>query len=69
MRERWRRGVLGLGLSGVLVALTLVIVGAATGYDGNASSVDEGVSGQPALSRWDGRCREHQDREQRLAAG
>jgi uncharacterized repeat protein (TIGR01451 family) len=47
MRAKWRRGVLGLGLSGVLVALTLVIVGAATGYDGSASKVEEGVSGNP----------------------
>jgi uncharacterized repeat protein (TIGR01451 family) len=48
MRAKWRRGVLGLGLSGVVVALTLVIVGAATGYDGSASKVDEGVSGNPS---------------------
>jgi uncharacterized repeat protein (TIGR01451 family) len=47
MRERLGRGALGIGLIGVLVALTLVIVGAATGYDGNASSVEEGVSGNP----------------------
>ena len=47
MRAKWRRGVLGFGLSGVLVALTLVIVGAATGDDGNPSRVQEGVSGNP----------------------
>ena len=47
MREKWRRGVLGLGLTGVVVALTLVLVGAATGYSGNASKIDVGVAGNP----------------------
>ena len=47
MRAKWRRGMLGLGLGGALVALTLVIVGAATGYNGSASSVETGVSGNP----------------------
>ncbi len=47
MRETWRRGVLGLGLTGVVVALTLVLVGAATGYGGNASKIDVGVAGNP----------------------
>ena len=47
MRDRGKRGVLGLGLVGVVMALTLVLVGAATGYDGDASKVEEGVSGNP----------------------
>ena len=47
MREKWRRGALGLGLIGVVAALTLVIVGAATGYNGNATTVDVGVAGNP----------------------
>jgi uncharacterized repeat protein (TIGR01451 family) len=47
MRKRGKRGVLALGLVGVVIALTLVLVGAATGYDGNASKVEEGVSGNP----------------------
>ena len=54
MREKWRRGVLGLGLVGVVVALTLVLVGAATGYGGNASKVDVGVAGNPTVSGRDG---------------
>ena len=47
MRDRWRRGALGLGIVGVIATLTLVLVGAATGYDGKATSVQEGVSGNP----------------------
>jgi uncharacterized repeat protein (TIGR01451 family) len=48
MRERGRRTVLGLGLVGVVAALMLVIVGAATGYDsGKADDVQEGVADNP----------------------
>ena len=48
MRDRWRRGALGLGLVGVVATLTLVLVGAATGYNGNATRVETGVSGNPS---------------------
>ncbi len=51
MRDRWRRGALGLGLVGVIATLTLVLVGAATGYDGNATSVQDGRLGKPDAAR------------------
>ena len=43
MREDGRRAALGLGLVGVVAALTLVIVRRCDGYDGNATDVDPGV--------------------------
>jgi uncharacterized repeat protein (TIGR01451 family) len=36
-----------LGVLGVVAALTLVIVGVATGYSGHASKIDVGVAGNP----------------------
>ncbi len=47
MRKTLGRGALGLGLISVVMALTLVIAGAAVGYEGNATSVDEGVADNP----------------------
>ena len=62
MRETWRRGALGLGLVGVVVALTLVVVGAATGYDGNATESTWRIR-QPALPDRNCRRGQHQDRQ------
>src|SRR6478672_6283628 len=47
MRKRMGRGALGLGLIGVVMALTLVVVGAATGDDGDPTGIQSGVSGNP----------------------
>jgi uncharacterized repeat protein (TIGR01451 family) len=47
MRKRWSRATLASGLVAVAAVLTLVIAGVATGYDGDATKVDTGVSGNP----------------------
>ncbi len=47
MRKRWGRATLASGLVAAAAVLTLVISGAATGYDGDLATVEPGVSGNP----------------------
>jgi hypothetical protein len=47
MVKRSRKVTLAACLVGLVAAVTLVVAGAATGYDGNASRVDTDVAGNP----------------------
>jgi uncharacterized repeat protein (TIGR01451 family) len=47
MRKRWSRATLASGLVAAAAVLTLALTGVATGYDGDATRVEEGVASNP----------------------